>query len=702
MNQRSTKIVQLLSKEKDEIAVSGFAEYFQVSQKTIRNDLKEINTILNKNGKEQILIKNGGAIRVPSDFKDSLSLLLEGNFYNYKLSKEERKKVAAAMIVNSSDYITLATIADSLMVSRATIINDLKGIKQYIREGNLDVLSHANKGLRIEGFESDKRKFLFELLRPTLKSYENHKNVIADHVSVQAGDANIIQKIIAEQESIHKKFLSDSSFREILLFLRIMINRNQADEFLEEQEDTNSENYMFALDILKYISQYCDVVITQNDVKYFSQFLDGVRYINSGSLNKDTMIIQMVTRQYIASISTELGINLNIDYDFFENLSNHLESIFSAPPTKYSEVEVVNEILKDNQEVLKVVIDQMPVIYKFTDRKLTDIEVKYIAIHVCAAIERKKNKEVSFRVIVACHAGIGTSILLLEKLKRHFKFKVVDVISAHEAINIKPNSADFVISTVPLESCPLEYVVVSAAFSDADYIRVGNRIDALRNSRSISDDAEEENVNAKVSAKGLIDEITPVITEMVKPEELAQDVMKELKTVIGDYFKQSVENEADIISPSLHHLLRATDIEVDVECTDWKDAIRKSGEKLVERGYIEERYIDAMIKSVEEYGPYVVLSKGFAMPHAKVEEGSIRLGMHLIRLKNPVPFGVEELDPVEFVCCLSAIDHKSYLKAFFNLVNMLKDEEYRKLLHGAEDEEEIARIIVRYEYSITE
>lgn len=28
MNQRSTKIVQLLSKEKDEITVSGFAEYF--------------------------------------------------------------------------------------------------------------------------------------------------------------------------------------------------------------------------------------------------------------------------------------------------------------------------------------------------------------------------------------------------------------------------------------------------------------------------------------------------------------------------------------------------------------------------------------------------------------------------------------------------------------------------------------------------
>lgn len=611
------------------------------------------------------------------------------------LSKEERKKIASAMIVNSSDYITLATIADSLMVSRATVINDLKDIKKYIKEGNLDVISHANKGLKIDGLESDKRKFLFELFRPTLNNYEKQKNIIVDHVSVQAGDANVIQKLVAEQEKIYKKFLSDSAFQKILLFLRIMINRNQAGEFLEEQEEIDSENYLFALDILKYISQYCDVAITQDDIRYFSRFLDGIRYMNHGDLNKNAMVIQMVTRQYISSISAELGINLNVDYDFFENLSNHLESIFSAPPMDYQEVDIVNEVLEDNQDVLEVVINQLPVIYKFTDRKLTDIEIKYIAIHVCAAIERKRNKEVSFRVIVACHAGIGTSILLLEKLKRHFKFKVVDVISVHEAINIKPNSADFVISTVPLEGCPLEYVVVSAAFNDADYIRVGNRIDTLRNSRTISDGTEDE----KLNAKDLIDLVTAVVKDMVTPKELAKDVMKEIRSVIREYFKQSVENDANIISPSLHHLLRVTDIEVDVECKDWKDAVRKSGEKLVEKDYIEERYIDAMIQSIEEYGPYVVISPGFAMPHAKVEEGSIRLGMHLIRLKTPVPFGVEELDPIEFVCCLSAIDHKSYLKAFFNLVNMLKDEKYRKMLHEAKDEIEMARIIEQYEYN---
>ena len=73
------------------------------------------------------------------------------------------------------------------------------------------------------------------LLRPSLSIYENHKNVVAEHVSVQAGDSSVIQKILGEQEQRYKKYLDDSSFREIILYLRIMVNRNQMGEFLEPQ-----------------------------------------------------------------------------------------------------------------------------------------------------------------------------------------------------------------------------------------------------------------------------------------------------------------------------------------------------------------------------------------------------------------------------------------------------------------------------------
>ena len=38
--------------------------------------------------------------------------------------------------------------------------------------------------------------------------------------------------------------------------------------------------------------------------------------------------VQLITRTFIESISEELKINLNNDYDFYQNLSNHLGSIF--------------------------------------------------------------------------------------------------------------------------------------------------------------------------------------------------------------------------------------------------------------------------------------------------------------------------------------------------------------------------------------
>lgn len=61
--------------------------------------------------------------------------------------------------------------------------------------------------------------------------------------------------------------------------------------------------------------------------------------------------------------------------------------------------------------------------------------------------------------------------------------------------------------------------------------------------------------------------------------------------------------------------------------------MRKSGEILPEKGYIKPRYLDTMIQNIEENGPYVVLSPGFAVPHEGLEAGSIKVGMSLIRLR---------------------------------------------------------------------
>ncbi len=692
MNKRMLAIIGDLVNSNQNLSIAMLAEKYEVSQRTIRNDLNAVNEVLREHELPALELKSGGVISKSSRFAEILPCIGANDYYSYKLSKEERKMIAAAMLVNSVGYITLSAIADNLFVSRATIINDLDEIKQLIREAGLEVISHPNKGLRVAGRESDKRWLLFKL-----SAFETGRE--GEHVpgaamtSVQAGDKITIRKIINEQEHIHQNFLTDDSFLKLQRYLGIMISRNLQGEYIEAQPKTQNSKYPAAQDILKYISQYCQIRTTEDEVEYLSVLLKNSRYMKHKSSDQDTIRTQMITRQFIREISEELEINLNHDYDFFENLSSHLDSMFHSDAGRFPANAALNEITEDNPRAVDAVTKHLHILEQNMDREISRTEIMYITIHICAALERKKNREVAFHVIVACHAGIGTSQLLMERLKKHFNFQIVDIISSHEAPYTDPEKADFIISTVPLENCRLDYVVVTPLLSDEDYIRVGNKIDALRNSRNLPSRVESR----EITAKGLLEKITPVIYEKV-PQH-APELMKILRKEIRSYFNQSQEAEEEIFAPSLHHLLSANYIQLGVECANWREAVRKSAEVLLENGYIEERYIDAMITNIEENGPYIVVSPGFAVPHEGLDKGSIKVGMNLIRLKEPVPFGAEELDPVEFVCCLSAVDHKTHLKAFFHLVNMLGNEEFHQELHDAQSPAEMAAIIEKYEYS---
>lgn len=446
---------------------------------------------------------------------------------------------------------------------------------------------------------------------------------------------------------------------------------------------------------MKYVEQYCNISITEEETQFLSEVLSSAHYMRQKNTDKDSIQIQMATREFIESVSDGLQIDLNRDYEFFENLSNHLESTFAEDGLERNPV--IDTVAEENQEVSFIVKRNIRILSQCAGRTITDAELGYIIVHVCAAIERKKNQICTFRVIVACHAGIGTSHLLIEKLKKHFNFEIIDIVSAHEAGNIQQKDVDFVISTVPLKECKVEHITVSPLLKDEDYIKIGNLIDRLRRDRKYFLIRETER---KLTSKALMSQITPVLYEKVP--EAASELVKEIANIVTSYFKDTSNMDDEIISPDLYQLLPASHIQLNVKCEDWRHAVYASAVKLLELGYIEERYIDAMIRNIEENGPYVVLSKGFAFPHEGVDQGTKKLGMNLIRLTTPIEFDADERDPVEFVCCLSAVDSKTHLKAFFHLVNMLKKEEFKEALRNCQTEKEMAEIIRKFEENMEE
>ena len=146
-------------------------------------------------------------------------------------------------------------------------------------------------------------------------------------------------------------------------------------------------------------------------------------------------------------------------------------------------------------------------------------------------------------------------------------------------------------------------------------------------------------------------------------------------------------------APKLAEVLTEDTIMIKASVSDWKDAIRKSGELLVRAGAAEPKYTDAMIKFCEEHQAYIVIAPGIAIPHARPEDGMKKVGFSLITLEKPVKFGNPVNDPVDLVIALGAPDNKSHIKALAQLAEMLANEKILKGLRNAKTKKEVLKIV---------
>lgn len=139
--------------------------------------------------------------------------------------------------------------------------------------------------------------------------------------------------------------------------------------------------------------------------------------------------------------------------------------------------------------------------------------------------------------------------------------------------------------------------------------------------------------------------------------------------------------------------ITASDVLIQLKTDNWEDAIRKSSQILLEKGSIESRYIDAMIKVVHENGPYIVISKHIALAHTRPECGALHTDIAFATLKPAINFNAGALDPVKLIITLSATDADTHLDLLSELSDILMDEEKSDALLNAGAAEEFVQIL---------
>ena len=133
----------------------------------------------------------------------------------------------------------------------------------------------------------------------------------------------------------------------------------------------------------------------------------------------------------------------------------------------------------------------------------------------------------------------------------------------------------------------------------------------------------------------------------------------------------------------LEEVLPLERIALNVKVKDWEEAVRAVGKVMVDTGVVEERYVDGMIATTKELGPYIVIAPGVAIPHSRPEDGVISTCLAYAKLVPPVNFGNKENDPVHILFALGALDHTQHVEALQQIAEILSDSvKFEKLLEA--------------------
>lgn len=655
MDKKKSEMCIYLHKNR-ETTIDKLSKVFNKTNRAIRNDIEEINVFLRHICANLIVVENGVVYTNLKEIniREYLNSL---DYYEYTLDSTERDVVIILYAMTKKNMFTINDLLEFMKVSRSTVMKDINKVKSFISIYNHELISLASKGIILKEINS---KFKYDLIIDLLKfDLDNVIRFFNQNEYLELDDERIsykeyislIDDVLEKTEEDSGKKLTEYSYNMLKYFLSLYLLLL---EKIENQNLSNSSKGDFIYYLVQNLDDKFELNINDIDRHILRRLLDSLNFENKEYKNNDLPKIQIITRKFIEDISSKISIDLNFDEELLKNLSKHLSSILNAKSEKLEEYNFIDEIIKENPDLYKIVKESIGEINKIANRKLNDTEISFILIYLIAAIEKQKNLIRNINLLIICAAGVGTSYFIKEKIKNVVPYANIYISNTQNYRKfLDKENIDIVLSNVKIAE-------------EFDYLFIKNILD---------DDFIED----------LMTEIDEIKLKKIKSGSK--------KTEIYDITEKTKELDNKL---DLSDILKPEFMRFEIEAKDWKDSIVKSSRILLENDIIEERYTEAMIRNIEEYGPYIVVSKGVAIPHASSEEGVKKTAMSLIKLKNPVPFGVEGLDPIQFVISLSSLNNEHFY-AFFDLVNGLQNEEIKQEFISANSSSDMEKVLKKME-----
>lgn len=711
MNRRINIIITDISNDK-RYSISEYAELFNVSEQTIRNDLKEANESLLANDKSQIVVNSQGELTFENDEASASELLsLFHSFQTYKLSQNERRTILAMELLNATSFLTTYYLSDYVLVSRNTLLADIDAVRDWFENHDLELFSQTRRGYLVKGEEITIRNAMTKLL--VLNGMYEDGDPFEDELNIfrrlllasvdKKGKYPELKTILGQCEASEEVLLSEYSFSRVLSYLVVMVNRLECGKTLAEGKKNSVESnskYSFANKICAHVSARLQMGIDHEEVKHLCRILCSMSYLKDNGTKIDSMEIQILITEFVYQISKELGIQYHLNSDLFDMLINHMKLMINRLlDGTFVENPLLTE-LEENTFIFSIVEKALQPIERYLAMKVSRDESSFIVMYILAILENSMVGKTRVNAILVCNSGGGTVQLLKAKLKSLFpKLNVESITSSHQLENADLESVDLVVSTVYLKNSEKPYIHVHPIPSEEDIVNLHKIINTIEKDKRFKRINTPQKI-VQIDEKVLFSQYVSIINKYID-NNYKEDAIQELKDAFHNYMNDDLnEVHEKNVGGKLYGLLAESRILLDVEAKNWQDAVGISGNLMKEENMVTDEYIEAMIQIIEK-DSYVVIHPGLAIPHAEKEKGAMKTGASLVRLKHPIPFNHDLNDPVRYVLSFSITDGKAIAKSLYNLTEMLGTGEFIKVMDEACNPKEMLERIRDFELKVT-
>ncbi|MDY0393991.1 BglG family transcription antiterminator [Virgibacillus halophilus] len=494
LNTRLQTILRLLMGAEQPLTGDYLANQTEVTARTTRQDIKNLAALLDGHGAViQSIMGKGYILEITEQdkFRTYLqSCIGEEDTGDEKIPASPEERVAYMMkrLLLSDSFIKLDDVADEMYISRSTVQNDLKQVKQILSDYDIQLQTRPNHGLKVAGSEMKLRFCIAEHVFDRDTSPGNH---VANLPLLPQKELKIIQAIILRQIKENHITLSDIAVHNLLIHIAIACKRIRSGYHVslvktDIQEVAGQIEYGVAERIVSEVEGMLDVQFPQTETAYVAIHLMGTKMLRqNGDSEKvvahiiDEELLQLI-HIALKKINEEMHMDLLDDDELTIGLGLHLKPARNR--YKYG-MNVRNPMLSEIKRNYPLAFEA-GVIFGLafedvTGIKIDENEVGYLALHIGAAIERKKMKSGPKRCLIVCASGRGTSQLIYYKLKNHFG-KNLDVAGTTEYYNLNHHdlhSFDFVVSSIPIaESLPVPVIEVNAIVDDQDLKKIESQI----------------------------------------------------------------------------------------------------------------------------------------------------------------------------------------------------------------------------------